>query len=73
NGNPILVVDVFQAIFEAYQRPVTNEEVNRIGPSYLERCRPHYDVRCHDLGLRRNGDVWRRIDLLRGQRLFKGL
>lgn len=66
-------IDIFCAIYDTYHEVLTPSELAHIGEAYLERCRPAFMVRCRDSpGLAeynaRRG--LRRVDLLRGKRIF---
>ena len=72
----IRVVDVFRAIYDTYAVPLTRDELASIGREYIQRCEPSFLQRCKDAReathyLENQG--MRRIDLLRGKRIFKGL
>ena len=68
--------DVFYAIYKTFQVPLTEREKREIDRSYVDRCRHAFEQRCKDSpGLyewnRQQG--MRRVDLLRGNRIFKGI
>lgn len=72
----IRVIDVLRAIYDTYAIPLTREELASIGREYVQRCEPSFLQRCKDARepthyLENQG--MRRIDLLRGKRIFKGL
>lgn len=72
----IRCIDIFQAIYEKLQGRLTSEDRRRYGEEYIRRCRPAFEQRCReDPGLpeynERQG--MRRVDLLRGRTVFKGL
>jgi len=72
----IRCIDIFQAIYEKLQGRLTSEDHRRYGEEYIRRCRPAFEQRCReDPGLpgynERQG--MRRVDLLRGKTIFKGL
>ena len=72
----IRVIDVFRAIYDTYAAPLSREDLSMIGPEYIQRCEPAFLQRCKDSNepthyLEYAG--MRRIDLLRGRRIFKGL
>jgi hypothetical protein len=69
-------VDVFRAIYDTYHKPLTSMELAALGDGYIERCRPAFEQRCKDspgLPLFNQQRGMRRVDLLRGRRIFKGL
>ncbi|KAJ7160243.1 hypothetical protein C8R46DRAFT_1038532 [Mycena filopes] len=63
----IRCIDVFVAIYDAYHRRLDEDEL----PSNMARYLPHFDKRCEDTGIK--GERMRRVDLLRGKRIFDGL
>ena len=68
--------DVFYAIYKTFQVPLTEREKREIDRSYLDRCRPAFEQRCKDSpGLYEWNlqEGMRRVDLLRGRRMFKGI
>ncbi|TFK71250.1 hypothetical protein BDN72DRAFT_837829 [Pluteus cervinus] len=68
--------DILEAIYHNYQKPLTREEQRQIGHDYLERCRKAFQLRCKESpGLPAYNEKCglRRVDLLRGKRIFKGL
>lgn len=72
----IRCIDVFQAIYDKLQGRLTSEDYRRYGEEYIRRCKPAFLQRCReDPGLpdynERQG--MRRVDLLRGKTIFKGL
>ncbi|KAF9564139.1 hypothetical protein CPC08DRAFT_269897 [Agrocybe pediades] len=70
------IIDVFAAIYKAYNQPLTREEKEAIGPEYLEKCKRSFLQRCEDspgLTYHEERKGMMRIDLMRGRRLFKGL
>lgn len=72
----IRCIDIFRAIFATYDIPLTKTELRHIGPSYIDRCGPAFLQRCDDaagLTLYNEKCGMRRVDLLRGRRIFKGL
>jgi hypothetical protein len=69
-------IDVFRAIYNTYHKPLTPAEMATLGENYIERCRPAFQQRCKDspgLPLYNEQRGMRRVDLLRGRRIFKGL
>jgi len=69
-------IDVFEAIFNTYNVVLTAEERKQIGRQYIERCERAFLQRCADspgLPLYNERCGMRRVDLLRGKRIFKGL
>lgn len=72
----IRVVDVFRAIHDTYAIPLTRDELASIGRDYIQRCEPSFLQRCKDARESTHymeNQGMRRIDLLRGKRIFKGL
>jgi hypothetical protein len=72
----IRVVDVFRAIHDTYAVTLTRDELAKIGRDYVQRCEPSFLQRCKDARepthyLENQG--MRRIDLLKGKRIFRGL
>ncbi|KAF5311615.1 hypothetical protein D9611_009468 [Ephemerocybe angulata] len=70
------VIDVFRAIYDTYSVPLTRDELLQIGQSTVERCQRAFRQRCNDTpGLPPVTEAKGlcRIDLLRGERIFKGL
>lgn len=69
-------IDIFRAIFETYNVLLTEREKKQIGSQYLRRCEPSFKQRCKDspgLPLYNEECGMRRIDVLRGRRIFKSL
>jgi hypothetical protein len=69
-------IDVFRAIYDTYHKPLTPAELVSLDSNYIERCRPAFEQRCEDspgLALFNQRRGMRRVDLLRGRRIFKGL
>ncbi|KAF8895558.1 hypothetical protein BD779DRAFT_1609069 [Infundibulicybe gibba] len=72
----IRCIDVFRAIYDTFHPVLTRSELERIGDAYIERCQPAFQQRCADspgLPLYNQQRGMRRVDLLRGRRIFKGL
>jgi hypothetical protein len=72
----IRCIDVFLSIYSAYEKPLTTEEKEIVGKEHLERCDPAFRLRCKDspgLTLYNEKCGIRRVDLLKGARIFKGL
>ncbi|KAI4520813.1 hypothetical protein K523DRAFT_224143, partial [Schizophyllum commune Tattone D] len=70
----VRVIDVFEAIYNEYHRPLDAAEVAQAGDAYLETCRPWFLQRCRETPVlmeREHG--LRRVDLMRSHRLFYGL
>lgn len=70
------MIDVFQGIFDTYYNRLERNEVAAIGPDVMNACKPAFDARCQDSpGLAEyNKKIgMRRVDLLKGKRIFKGL
>lgn len=72
----IRVIDVFRAIYDTYAVPLTRDELAWFGRDYIQRCEPAFLQRCRDSResthyLEKEG--MRRIDLLRGKRIFRGV
>ncbi|KAL1744995.1 hypothetical protein HDZ31DRAFT_5097, partial [Schizophyllum fasciatum] len=68
------VIDVFEAIYNEYHRPLDAHEVAQVGEAYLETCRPWFLQRCQETPqiMEREQGI-RRVDLMRSHRIFKGL
>lgn len=69
-------LDVFYGIYRTFHEPLTTREKREIDHTYLDRCQSSFEQRCRDSpGLpewnRQQG--LRRVDLLRGNRIFKGI
>ncbi|KAJ7583456.1 hypothetical protein C8J56DRAFT_210192 [Mycena floridula] len=71
----IRCIDVFIAIYETFQKPLTSTERRELN-SNSSSCQRHFEQRCRDspgiteVNLRQG---LLRIDLLRGQRIFRGI
>jgi hypothetical protein len=69
-------IDIFRAIFEVYNELLTEKEKVRIGSAYLQWCEKAFKKRCEDspgLTLYNESCGMRRVDMLRGRRIFKSL
>ncbi|EKM79654.1 hypothetical protein AGABI1DRAFT_107064 [Agaricus bisporus var. burnettii JB137-S8] len=69
-------IDIFRAVFEVYHELLTEKEKARIGSHYLQWCEKAFKKRCEDspgLPLYNESCGMRRIDMLRGRRIFKSL
>lgn len=69
-------IDVFRAIHDTYAVRLTRAELAYIGESYIKRCERAFKQRCADspgLGAVNELAGLRRVDLLRGRRIFKGI
>lgn len=72
----IRCLDVFDAIYETFQRTLKPEDIRAFGEARIKRCERFCQQRCIDSpGLpeynRQHG--MRRVDLLRGRRFFRGI
>ncbi|TFK34757.1 hypothetical protein BDQ12DRAFT_337106 [Crucibulum laeve] len=72
----IRCIDIFRAIYDNFAEIVTRKELAYFGEDYIDKCQKIFRQRCRDSpGLseynRKCG--MRRVDLLNGQRIFKGL
>ncbi|KAK7022264.1 Metallo-beta-lactamase protein [Favolaschia claudopus] len=69
----IRCIDVFDAIYQAYNKPIWPNE--QPGPDEMGRYMRHFKARC-DACPNPSHEFWvgmRRVDLLRGRRIFDGL
>jgi hypothetical protein len=69
-------IDVFQAIFDTYNLVLTEKDKAQVGSDYLRRCERAFKQRCKDspgLTLYNEECGMRRVDLLRGRRIFKAV
>lgn len=69
-------IDVFRAIFDTYNILLTEKEKAQIGDKYLRRCERAFKQRCKDspgLPLYNEECGMRRVDVLRGRRIFKAI
>ncbi|TFK27587.1 hypothetical protein FA15DRAFT_586054, partial [Coprinopsis marcescibilis] len=76
NPKGVRCIDIFRAIYDTYAVPLTPEELVQCGEEYIERCQPWFDQRCRDgpqFEVVERSKGLKRIDLLRGKRVFKGL
>lgn len=67
-------IDVFQAIYEAYNVPLTPSEIAELS-DYIPQCIPDFLQRCKDSpGLELSNQMrgMCRVDLLRTKKIFKG-
>lgn len=67
-------IDVFRAMYDTYNVLLTEKEKAQIGGSYLRRCERFFKQRCQDspgLPLYNEECGMRRVDVLRGRRIFK--
>ncbi|KAG2009596.1 hypothetical protein CC2G_012510 [Coprinopsis cinerea AmutBmut pab1-1] len=76
NPRGIRCIDVFRAIYDTYSIPLSQDEIEEWGPEYIERCKRVFEQRCEEGP--RLPQVTRvkgicRVDLLRGEKIFKGL
>jgi hypothetical protein len=72
----IRCIDVFQEIFDAYDHRLRSEERQALAPGIDDRCIVAFQKRCKDtphLPLVNERQGMRRVDLLRGKRIFNGL
>ncbi|KAL9711402.1 hypothetical protein Ac2012v2_005948 [Leucoagaricus gongylophorus] len=69
-------IDIFRGIFDTYNTALTEKEQTQIGAQYLKRCEPAFKQRCKDapgLSLYNEECGMRRVDVLRGRRIFKAI
>jgi len=69
-------IDVFRGIFDTYNAVLTKKEQAQIGAQYLKRCETAFKQRCKDApGLTLYNEEYgmRRVDVLRGRRIFKAI
>ncbi|KXN84338.1 hypothetical protein AN958_12753 [Leucoagaricus sp. SymC.cos] len=69
-------IDIFRAIFDTYSVFLTEKEKAQIGGEYLHRCERAFRQRCKDspgLALYNEECGMRRVDVLRGRRIFKAV
>jgi len=72
----IRCIDVFQEIFNAYDHRLSKEEQRILASEIDDRCITAFKKRCRDaphLPLVNERQGMRRVDLLRGKRIFNGL
>mgnify|MGYP001159211209 CR=1 FL=1 len=72
----IRVIDVFRAIFDTYSIVLTKAELMHFGRERIDRCQRAFEQRCNDgpqLPPVTMAKGICRIDLLRGEKIFKGL
>ncbi|RXW25383.1 hypothetical protein EST38_g467 [Candolleomyces aberdarensis] len=76
NSRGIRCVDVFRAIYKAYSIVLTKSELMNWGQDYIDRCQRAFEQRCNDgpqLPPVTKARGLCRIDLLKGERIFKGI
>lgn len=69
-------IDVFQAIFDSLHIRMTREEYFGTHPGLIQNCMEAFKLRCKDsqaLPEYEERQGFRRVDLLRGKRIFNGL
>jgi hypothetical protein len=72
----IRCIDIFQEIFDAYDHRLRSEERQALASGIDDRCMVAFQKRCKDtphLPLVNERQGMRRVDLLRGKRIFNGL
>ncbi|KAL0961508.1 hypothetical protein HGRIS_006449 [Hohenbuehelia grisea] len=72
----IRCIDVFEGLYTMFHTRLTKDEKAHVPLEYLQACQPAWDQRCKDAPCltdyeRRQG--MRRVDLLKGTRIFSGL
>ncbi|KAJ3573758.1 hypothetical protein NP233_g2222 [Leucocoprinus birnbaumii] len=75
-SNGLRCIDIFRGIFDTYNVVLTEKERARLGADYLKRCEPAFKQRCKDapgLPLYNEECGMRRVDVLRGRRIFKAV
>jgi hypothetical protein len=75
-GGPLRCADVFTAIHESLYTPLTEAEKGQWAPQYLEACEPYFKARCVASTALTDWEEkkgLRRVDLLKGRTMFKGI
>lgn len=73
---PIRCLDVFTAVYDTFHVPLTDAEKENIGEEYLQSCEVHWKARCKAAACLTDVEELqglRRVDLLRGRTMFRGL
>lgn len=76
NSRGVRCVDVFRAIYDTYSIVLTRAEIVNWGQDYIDRCQKAFEQRCKDgpqLPPVTKARGLCRIDLLRGEKIFKGI
>ncbi|KAJ2917024.1 hypothetical protein MD484_g3428, partial [Candolleomyces efflorescens] len=76
NPKGIRCVDVFRAIYKTYSIVLTKSELMHWGQGYIDRCQRAFEQRCQDgpqLPPVTKAKGLCRIDLLKGEKIFKGI